>query len=106
MAQDLGWQFRVALYVDSSVANAIASRLSLGKVRHLEVRYLWLQQVVADGRVTIKKVERSANPADLLTKILREFAICEQSRTPLERGCRYIGTLPGTRVARAPSGIR
>jgi hypothetical protein len=37
-------------------------------VRHLEVRFLWLQEVVRKGRVTIRKIPGEKNPADILTK--------------------------------------
>ncbi len=53
-AADLGWKMSVELNVDSSAAKAIASRLGPGKVRHLEGRYLRLQEVVASGRIVMK----------------------------------------------------
>ena len=31
---DLGWKMRIRLWVDSSAAESIASRLGLGRVRH------------------------------------------------------------------------
>ena len=39
-------------------------------MRHLDLQYLWLQQAVRNGRLQIKKVAGSWNPADLLTKHL------------------------------------
>ncbi len=41
LAKDLGWEVRIHAMVDSTAAKAIASRNGLGKVRHLEVRYLF-----------------------------------------------------------------
>jgi len=66
--QDLGWKMRVRLHVDSSAAKSIASRVGLGRVRHLEVKFLWLQAVVRDRRLEIRKVHGTENPADVLTK--------------------------------------
>ena len=66
--QDLGWEMRVRLWVDSSAAKSIASRVGLGRVRHLEVKFLWLQQVVRDRRLEIRKVHGADNPANVLTK--------------------------------------
>ena len=40
----------------------------LGRMKHVQVRDLALQQWIADGRLTLQKVARSANAADLLTK--------------------------------------
>ena len=59
---DLGWKMRVRLWVDSSVAKSIASRIGLGRVRHLEVKFLWLQAVVRDKRLEVKKVLEHRTP--------------------------------------------
>ena len=40
LAADLGWKFRLRVSVDSTVAKSVASRMGLGKIRHLEVKYL------------------------------------------------------------------
>ena len=55
---------------DSSAAKSFVSRRGLGKMRHLEIRDLWLQKEVNDGRVKVSKVRGTENPADLMTKIL------------------------------------
>ena len=68
LAKDLGWNIELRLFVDSSAAKAIASRKGLGKVRHLEVRHLWLQQAVRENKVILRKVEGAKNPSDLMTK--------------------------------------
>ncbi len=60
-------QVKVQLMVDSTAAKAIASRSGLGKVRHLEVRHLWVQDAISRGRFVIKKVHGKRNPADVLT---------------------------------------
>ena len=39
-------------------------------MRHLEIRDLWLQKEVAEGKVVVEKVVGSSNPADLMTKVL------------------------------------
>ena len=53
---------------DSSAAKSYASRRGAGRVRHVEVKYLWLQQAVADGRFRMVKIAGEQNPADVLTK--------------------------------------
>ena len=40
----------------------------MGKIIHLEMRHVWLQPVVRDGRVLLRKVAGQLNPAELLTK--------------------------------------
>jgi len=39
-------------------------------MRHLEIRDLWLQKEIREGRVKVHKVLGTENPADLMTKIL------------------------------------
>ena len=65
----------VDMSVDSSGAKAFASRRGLGRIRHVEVRWLWLQQAVAEGRFKLHKVQGAENPADMMTKYknIREY---------------------------------
>ncbi len=37
---------------------------------HLEIRDLWLQKEVADGKVVVHKFPGQSNPADLMTRVL------------------------------------
>ena len=66
--QDLGWPATLMLKMDASAARAMATRQGVGRVRHLEVRHLWLQEVVRRGAVQVRQVPGRANPADVLTK--------------------------------------
>ncbi len=65
---ELGWKMPVEIRVDSSAAKAVASRAGLGRTRHIEVRFLWVQEAVRRHRITIKKVSGKLNPADVMTK--------------------------------------
>ena len=58
----------VRVWVYSSSAKAMAERNGLGKVRHMDVRYLWLQEVRKRGDVKIMKIKGEENPADIMTK--------------------------------------
>ena len=49
MLEDLGLQASATLFTDSSAARGIIHREGLGKLRHLETGYLWLQAAVKDG---------------------------------------------------------
>jgi len=66
--RDIGYEMKVEVRVESSAAKAIASRLGLGRTRHLEVRFLWVQEKVRRGRLRVKKVLGKTNPADAMTK--------------------------------------
>ena len=66
---DLGIEpARSELYTDSSAALGVANRTGLGKLRHLAVHLLWLQEKVRSGEICMYKVPGSQNPADVLTK--------------------------------------
>lgn len=58
---------------DSSAARGILSRSGVGRIKHLELKHLWVQDLVQCGRVSIKWIPRSTNPADGLTHVSSEF---------------------------------
>ena len=60
----------IHLGTDSSAAKSFVNRRGLGKMRHIEVRDLWLQKEVREGRVEVYKIPGIENPADLMTKVL------------------------------------
>ena len=70
MAKDLGRNLRGVVYADSSAALAIADRKGSGKLRHVNVRMLWLQEREQRREVELRKVHGLENPADLMTKYL------------------------------------
>ena len=66
--QDFGANLGVTILTDASAAKGIASRRGLGKVRHIEVNQLWVQEKVSNGEITILKIGTRDNLADALTK--------------------------------------
>ena len=66
---------KTALFTDSSAAKSFVSRTGLGKMKHLEIRDLWLQREVGLGKVLVYTVEGPRNPADLMTKYLKRWEI-------------------------------
>ena len=70
MARDLGDDLTIGVYSDATAAIAISQRLGLGKLRHIETQYVWLQEKVADKHLSMHKVHGTSNPADMLTKAL------------------------------------
>ena len=69
---DLGIHVGVKVFTDSSACKGVCNRDGLGKLRHLDLQYLWLQEAVRSGRLQIKKVAGAWNPADLMTKFLSQ----------------------------------
>ena len=68
MAEDWGIHMQGRVHVDSSAAIAIAERKGNGKLRHVRVGNLWIQEKVENEELSIQKVEGEWNPADVLTK--------------------------------------
>ena len=54
---------------DASAVIGTAHRQGLGKTRHIQIHYLWIQREVKEGKLTVK-VSTNNNPADLLTKAM------------------------------------
>ena len=65
-----GCQVEASLHVDSAAARGICRRESVGKVKSLEVRTLWLQQVVKAKTLILRTMKSQDNCADLGTKTL------------------------------------
>ena len=75
--KELGFMIteKVQLFTDSSAAKSFVSRTGLGRMKHLEIRDLWLQREVGLGKVLVNKVLGTRNPADLMTKYLKRWEI-------------------------------
>ena len=73
LASELGFtglKGTIQLGTDSSAAKSFVCRRGLGRMKHLQIRDLWLQKEVAEGRLVVFKTPGADNPADLMTKIL------------------------------------
>ena len=70
MCLDFDRKVSFEILTDASAARSIANRQGLGKVRHIDTHFLWVQQRVHRGDFIVSKVWGKENPADLLTKFL------------------------------------
>ena len=61
---------KLELRVDAKATIGILHRQGLGRLRHVEVGHLWIQQAVKSGRIEVRKVLGTENIADLMTKYL------------------------------------
>ena len=68
LARDLGIQVNVEVLTDATAAIGICRRRGLGKIRHLHVADLWIQDRLRKGDFSLTKVPGQENPADILTK--------------------------------------
>ena len=65
---DLGLELPVVVESDSNSAKGTVSRIGLGKARHIQTRYLWLQERVSMGHLKVVHVPGKSNRADAFTK--------------------------------------
>ena len=63
------------LHIDASAALGILQRQGVGRVRHLDVGVLWLQEQQLKQMIDLTKVAGTKNPADLMTKNLNKDQI-------------------------------
>ena len=67
MAEEMGKAHKVRVLCDHSANVGISHRAGAGKVKHLGIRQLWLQERVSIGDLTIEKIPRAVNSSDTLT---------------------------------------
>ena len=65
---DFGIVVALEVATDVTAAIGMVEREGLGKVRHLAVADLWVQEKRRAGAIEYRKVDGKANPADALTK--------------------------------------
>lgn len=78
--REWGRQVQAHVYADSSAALGVADRKGAGKLRHINVGMLWIQEKKNEGSVTFEKVMGTNNPADMMTKYLSAEAISKYSQ--------------------------
>ena len=75
LLRDMGIEATLEVHCDSSAARGIAKRRGLGKMRHIELQSLWVQEKLARGAFRLYRVQGTENPADLFTKHLAEKSV-------------------------------
>ncbi len=96
LVKDLDEELGGQVWADSAAALAITRRRGAGKLRHINIRMLWLQEVEKMRTLKFEKVAGTANPADAMTKGL--------TKEKIERCMRCIGQ--EVREGRAEASLR
>ena len=68
MASEWATEVEGEIFVDSTAALAITQRKGNGKMRHVKVGMMWIQEKAEEGELRYRKVDGNLNTADLLTK--------------------------------------
>ena len=74
---DWGVNASAVMKSDASAALGIIQRQGLGKVKHIDCAYLYIQQVSAEKVLTFFKIPGARNAADICTKGLAAAKIQE-----------------------------
>ena len=72
--KELGWQYEVRIQVDANATIGTLHRRGLGKLRHVEVEELWLQQEISKKKISVGKIKGTENTAEIGTKPLKKEA--------------------------------
>ena len=72
LAMDFGDKLAIEVASDATAAIGMVARLGLGRVRHLAVSDLWVQEKSRTGAIKYVKVPGCDNPADIGTKAVTE----------------------------------
>ena len=67
LIKEVGVEAGLHLVGDSSASHGTLQHQGSGRIKHLQTRQLWLQEKVHEGAISIEKVPREENWADLLT---------------------------------------
>ena len=65
---DLSADLPLRVWTDSSAAIGICTRQGMGKLRHVDIHTLWIQQAVRMQRIDLRRIDGERNPEDILTK--------------------------------------
>ena len=87
LLKDWGVTRDIVMHTDASAAIGIAMRRGVGKVRHIEVHQLWLQDRIGRGDIRVIRVEGNENPADALTKHVEGYKLEKHARSAGMQAC-------------------
>ena len=96
LAADWDHEVEGEIFVDSTAALGVVHRKGAGKLRHVRVGQLWVQEKQEQGELRYRKIKGTENPADALTKAM--------TRGEMEK---YLDMLAmETRTGRAEKGLQ
>ena len=67
---DWNLQYKLCINMDARAAIGMASRRGLGRVKHVETVFLWIQEKIEHLKIKLQKKHTTEMLADLLTKHL------------------------------------
>ena len=81
MLADWGLNVGLRIRSDSSAARGTTQRQGLGQARHVQTRYLWVQEKVATRALELERVGTEKNYSDICTKPMPEVAMLKHLKS-------------------------
>jgi len=75
--RDYRYNISLNILTDSTAAKGIAARRGLGKLRHMDMQYLWIQEKLQAKMFKLKKVHGKHNSGDAMAKFLNESTMID-----------------------------
>ena len=71
LESQLSKNVNIRIHTDSTAGKSMATRFGTSKkTKHVQLRFLLIQELVASGVVSIKKVSGTSSPSDVMTKYI------------------------------------
>ena len=70
--RDLGSEIKASVMTDASATLSMIKKKGLGKARHIQTNYLWIQDVNSRNELGFSKVPGADNCSDVLTKYVNK----------------------------------
>ena len=77
LLRDLGYEKKPVLAIDAKATEHILHRQGVGKLKHIDVAYLWIRDEVRSQRLRVRRVRSEDNVADMGTKPLSKAIIAK-----------------------------
>ena len=81
MMRDLGFALKPVLNIVAKATEHILHRQGIGKLKHIDVTYLWVQDGSRSQKLRVHTVRSEENVADLGTKPLSKAVIAKHCLT-------------------------
>ena len=81
LLRDLGYKKNPVLAIDAKAIEHILHRQGIGKLKHRDVAYLWVQDEIRSQRLRVRRVRSEENVADLGMKALSKAVIAKHCLT-------------------------
>ena len=77
LMRDLGYEKKPVLAFDAKATEHILHRQGIGKLKHIDVAYLWIQDEVRSRRLQVRRVKSEGQHCRSGNKTIRQSSDCE-----------------------------